>query len=803
MHLAWEEEGQVRYALRDGNAWTLDPTVFIGDSPAMALDPNGVPHLVYVSLSLGTSQLQVFHVQREQGGWGLPHMVSGTSGPSTEPDISVIVSGTIHIVWAERLDRANRIYHACSSDAGLTWTPMLPIPGATGFAPALAIGADNHVWVAWQADTGSLTDMRSDILVSRWDGLAWSTPEKVSQSETDDARSPTIVAGPDGQVRLAWEQESSDGQRSCYLAEGRLGGWSTPFKLSSGGATRPSLLQAADGSLYVAWDAGAALEGRIRRPGEEWGLAEQVAHNAPGIRDVCLAAATDGALYAVWSAKQDDGRWDLAWSRRDLPRTATPTVSPSLTATSTLTPTATSTPTSTPTQTATATHTPTSTATPTVTFTSTKAPTLEDPTATASPSATPTTVETIAPSPVIVERWYFPAIIKPAGAVSPFPESRSTLPGATMPLSTRLTSWQWGSVSNVSATPTDSSDGALVVAPDGTIYAVWSEVYAGTDILYYSRGSAGGWSTPVAFFGGEEPDLAIGPDGSVHLVFSNEFAGKLDIYYSRWAGSGWSPPENVSSTTGSSSQPAIAVKSDGMRIVVWTDTTEGYNRIYFGWKTNGYWSTYRVEGARDGSAPDIVVGKNDKVWVCWQALELSGYHDIYAVWGDGTQWYGQVTLVSDSPLADSLAPRLAGDPTRGAYLVWQQEHASGNSDILYVDNLDDNYWWSAPTNISASVARSEQPAIAVEAAGQVHVAWDEGDDLLVCQRSAEDGCWSEALTLASGAETIGQVVLATGNTRVLHALWAEPSPGSARDIFYRQGARNETTYKLWLPKVSS
>lgn len=266
MHLAWEEASQVRYASRSGDTWELDPTVFAGDSPSMTLSPDGTPHLAYVSLSLSTNQLQVFHVRRQADGWGLPHVVSGTSGPSTEPDISVIVSGTIHIVWAERLDRANRIYHACSSDQGLTWTPMLPIPGAMGFAPALAIGADNHVWVAWQADTGSLTETRSDILVARWDGLAWSSPEDISRTETDDARSPTIITGPDGQARLTWEQESSVGERSCYLAEGDLGRWSAPLKLSIGMAARPTLLRGLADTLYVAWDAGSTLEGRVESP---------------------------------------------------------------------------------------------------------------------------------------------------------------------------------------------------------------------------------------------------------------------------------------------------------------------------------------------------------------------------------------------------------------------------------------------------------------------------------------------------------------------------------------------------------
>jgi hypothetical protein len=107
----------------------------------------------------------------------------------------------------------------------------------------------------------------------------------------------------------------------------------------------------------------------------------------------------------------------------------------------------------------------------------------------------------------------------------------------------------------------------------------------------------------------------------VHLVYANEFAGQYDIFYTTWTGDGWATPENVSNTSGTSSQPALAVKPDGGLILVWTDTTEGYNRIYYGWKDNGVWNTYFVPASSGGSAPDVTVGKNIAVWVTWQVLE--------------------------------------------------------------------------------------------------------------------------------------------------------------------------------------
>jgi hypothetical protein len=332
------------------------------------------------------------------------------------------------------------------------------------------------------------------------------------------------------------------------------------------------------------------------------------------------------------------------------------------------------------------------------------------------------------------------------------------------------------------------------------VFAVWVEPYLGYDMLYYSVRSGETWSTPTTIYGGEEPSLATGPDDTVHLAFACDIAGNYDIYYCYRTDSGWSPPENVSSTSGNSAQPSLIVKQDGTVITVWTDTSEGYNRIYYGWRIAGIWSTYVIDGSIDGSAPDLTIGAGGDLWVVWQAPEASGYYDVYATWGDGIDWPGVAFGISASDDVDSIAPQVVGSAQLGAFVVWQEDSGT-ESDIYCADNVDSIYW-SLPRNISESAARSEQPAPALDQFGQLYVAWGEAQALSVRSRVSSGSAWLPAESLSNGDIGFGEVAMISDPTRHIHLAWSEPRGSADRDINYRRGLRlpDDT---LWLALAGS
>ena len=337
----------------------------------------------------------------------------------------------------------------------------------------------------------------------------------------------------------------------------------------------------------------------------------------------------------------------------------------------------------------------------------------------------------------------------------------------------------------------------MVTGGDGRVYAVWEErLSSGRSILRFSVGVNGIWSTPTDFFLGEEPDLAVGPDGQVHLVYANRFLGNYEIYHAVWTGSGWSAAENVSQTSGPSTQPAIAVKSDNSLFVVWTDSTEGFNRIYSAWRAGGVWNTYFVPHSSGGTAPDVTVGEGDRVWVTWQVLDDDRY-EVYATFGDGrNNWnpWGAMNL-STSRDTDSIRPQLAGIRDKGAFIVWQENIGAG--EVYYADNLEYGDYWSEPINLSQNTTRSEQPSIAVSTVGDVHVIWNEDSQLLHRYRISLSPTWSSSDAI-DNAPNANEVTLAVAPNRSLHVLWSQPVAAENRDIYYCNGAWDWPNH-LWLP----
>jgi Neuraminidase (sialidase) len=112
-----------------------------------------------------------------------------------------------------------------------------------------------------------------------------------------------------------------------------------------------------------------------------------------------------------------------------------------------------------------------------------------------------------------------------------------------------------------------------------------------------------------------------------HLVFVSQAAGNnvTDIFHtaSGDAGKTWSTAVSISNTPGMSTEPSIAVESNGSLDAVWTDTSTSDKTpdIFFARSTdNGKTWTQPKDIANTpgkSSDPKIVVGKNNSLHVVW------------------------------------------------------------------------------------------------------------------------------------------------------------------------------------------
>ncbi|NLW94724.1 MAG: hypothetical protein GXY35_09045 [Chlamydiae bacterium] len=120
--------------------------------------------------------------------------------------------------------------------------------GASGCAPALALGPDNLPAAAWLAADGA-------VLFARFDGSGWSAPETVSPSSGLHRGLPSIaVAG--GVATVAWAEEADGGFEDVFYAVRTDGRWGPPRRAHARNGV-PDILPEAragtDGTLGLSW----------------------------------------------------------------------------------------------------------------------------------------------------------------------------------------------------------------------------------------------------------------------------------------------------------------------------------------------------------------------------------------------------------------------------------------------------------------------------------------------------------------------------------------------------------------------
>jgi hypothetical protein len=161
---------------------------------------------------------------------------------------------------------------------------------------------------------------------------------------------------------------------------------------------------------------------------------------------------------------------------------------------------------------------------------------------------------------------------------------------------------------------------------------------------------------------------------SIYIVWTDNTTGNGDIYFKRSVdnGTSFASVENLSNSTGNSTDAQIAVNQNNV-YVVWTDNTTGNGDIYFKRSVdNGtsFGSTQNL-GTNPGKseAAQIAVYQNN-VYVVWSD-ETTGNGDVYfkASLDNGTKFGGRKVLAKNN--GSSLEPHMAVSPNNIIYATWQ------------------------------------------------------------------------------------------------------------------------------------
>ena len=174
-------------------------------------------------------------------------------------DLARAPDGTLHAVWTAY---QGDLWASRSTDGGRSFSPPLRVAGSDrspARAPALAIGDDGTVYLAWTVGQDPKADLR--LAVSADGGRSFGEPRVVLAGD-GHADAPKIAVGPEGALHLVYA-EGTDGPfgphhvRYARLDTGDVAA-SAARPVSApgapGGAHYPGLASAGEGRLVVTWE---------------------------------------------------------------------------------------------------------------------------------------------------------------------------------------------------------------------------------------------------------------------------------------------------------------------------------------------------------------------------------------------------------------------------------------------------------------------------------------------------------------------------------------------------------------------
>ncbi len=185
--------------------------------------------------------------------------------------------------------------------------------------------------------------------------------------------------------------------------------------------------------------------------------------------------------------------------------------------------------------------------------------------------------------------------------------------------------------------------------------------------------------------------------------------------------------------------PQVAIGPEGVIYVVWEDWRHTTGSVYITRSTDGGLS-FEVERRIDPAEPS----GGQLLLVQWPCVAVDGRGDVYVAWvswlygetgrvycacsSDQGQSFAEQRLVSDSPLNDRAWPAIAGNPHRGAYLVWGDFRNGEEIIDLYTSCTENGFTFSEnvkanQTSVGPACTAPWPRIVAGNEPDLVHIVW--------------------------------------------------------------------------------
>lgn len=292
---------------------------------------------------------------------------------------------------------------------------------------------------------------------------------------------------------------------------------------------------------------------------------------------------------------------------------------------------------------------------------------------------------------------------------------------------------------------------------------------------------------------GGRPCLVIDKSGRLHYVYQGRTSsGNYETIYNSGINRAWTGNENASQTengmvSGGSNYPTVGVSPvDFTRYAVWMDDLNYPDRweLMLRYKTrdSSGWSSLQVLPTYSSCyEPEITLDGRGTAHLIYTRRAFGSAVVWYTMNGSPQNPGGWTTpmAVSGQSLIDFPEPTATSDNYGNVYVVWPNV-VKEQRDIFFRARIDGV--WQAIENVSGTAANSDLPDVAVDLnSGTIGVVWQERINNVwqVQIKTKRGGAWSSAETVTSGTAHCQDPTVAFDETGQVHIAYT-----CAGDIFY-------------------
>jgi BNR repeat-containing family member len=359
----------------------------------------------------------------------------------------------------------------------------------------------------------------------------------------------------------------------------------------------------------------------------------------------------------------------------------------------------------------------------------------------------------------------------------------------------------WTTAKRLTWTSGDSAYPAMAVDSANAVHVVWEDDTNDNYEIYYKNSTDGGitWSAQKRLSwtsgGSYAPAIAVDSNDSIHVVWEDDTLENSEIFYKRSmdGGKNWSAINRLTWNAGQSYDPAIAIGSAGAIYLVWDDNPMGNAEVFYKRSINGgnNWSVSKKLTSTSGNSylPAVAIGAGETIHIVWEDDTPGNYEIHYMSSSDGgTTWSPAKRITSTA--GNSHHAAIVIDSADTIHVVWHDYDTPGNSEIYYKRGPAGGKTWNTARRLTSTSGNSCYPAMAIDSGDIIHVVWANyapGNYEIFHKSSTNGGViWKlfKRLTWTSGQSL--EPAMAVDSEENICIVWFDNTPGN-NEIFFKKG----------------